>query len=269
MKNVLRILGPLCLFVVAQIMAGGLMLLQPYLPSPWMPGWLANAVAADAEAWFLGASTLLASLLTIIGMAMFRLTDKQRMRLNGCGLSALGYTILLMLPAIFLINLLSDLFAWDDVNEELFEALMCNPLGIPAIVFTGPLAEEMVFRMGMQTALCRAGLSPWRAILTSALMFGLVHMNPAQIPGATLFGLILGWLYLRSGSIWLPVTAHMVNNLTGVLLYHLTGDAELTMTELCGGAGPASAIALLSLGWFLWTLRSMQAVLPATEPVAE
>lgn len=41
--------------------------------------------------------------------------------------------------------------------------------------------------------------------MAGALIFGVIHLNPAQIPGAALFGLILGWLYWRSGTIWIPV----------------------------------------------------------------
>ena len=55
------------------------------------------------------------------------------------------------------------------------------------------------------------------AMLLSALIFGLIHMNLAQFIYASLFGLILAFFVDRTGSILGAFAAHMAANLTSVL----------------------------------------------------
>ncbi len=50
------------------------------------------------------------------------------------------------------------------------------------------------------------------AIIASALLFGIMHGNMEQIPFAVILGLYLGFVTLRSGSIWTAVAIHFVNN---------------------------------------------------------
>ena len=112
-------------------------------------------------------------------------------------------------------GLLLETLTLEDLNKDVFATLVYNPWGVLAIVLVGPFTEELVFRMGIQRHLIRYRMRPWMAILLSALIFGAVHGNPAQIPGAVVFGWVLGWLYWRSGTIWIPVVAHVFNNFVG------------------------------------------------------
>ena len=152
--------------------------------------------------------------------------------------------VLWMLPVIFIVNLLLETLTLEDLNKDVFATLVYNPWGVLAIVLVGPVTEELVFRMGIQRHLIRHRMRPWMAILLSALIFGAVHGNPAQIPGAVVFGWVLGWLYWRSGTIWIPVAAHVFNNFVGVAMIWCTEDTDTTLVELCGGAVAASVWAL-------------------------
>lgn len=259
MKRIVQIIGLLCLFVVAQMAASLLALFLFNIPDLFAHGRF-DMNLLGTSAWAMGLSLFLTSLLSIAGMVSLRAVDYKRLSLNGNRGESFGYTILLMLPAIFLITLFSECLALEDINKEMFSLLMYNPLGVASIVLFGPFAEELIFRMGIQTGLIKAGLSPQRAIVASALVFGLIHVNPAQIPGAALFGLILGWLYWRSGSIWMPVSAHVLNNLIGVALVWLTGDAEQSLTEFCGGTWQVVVCALLSAILFAWAFRKLRRI---------
>lgn len=53
------------------------------------------------------------------------------------------------------------------------------------------------------------------AILGSAVLFGLMHGNLGQLFYTTMAGVLLGWCYAETRSIWPGVIAHMLNNLTG------------------------------------------------------
>lgn len=111
--------------------------------------------------------------------------------------------------------------------EALADALMFdNPLQIGLIVLMTttivPLWEEVFFRGFIHNVL-RNRLGLWGALIVSSLLFGLFHLIPLQILGAFILGLFLAWLYERSGSLWVAIYAHALNNLIFVGLAYVTG----------------------------------------------
>jgi len=89
-------------------------------------------------------------------------------------------------------------------------------MGWPCIVLGAPFTEEILMR-GLILGGFTLRYGPRKAILYSALLFGITHMNVWQFPGAVLIGLLVGWLTLRTGSLWPAVLAHLLNNLTVTL----------------------------------------------------
>lgn len=80
-------------------------------------------------------------------------------------------------------------------------------------VAIGPVLEEIVFRGLLQTLLLEAmGRSArWPVILTAAALFSVVHLGATTwhaLPGLFVLGIVLGWLYERTGSLWPPVLVH-------------------------------------------------------------
>ncbi len=72
------------------------------------------------------------------------------------------------------------------------------------------------------------------AVIGSAIIFGLMHGNPAQMFNGFLLGLILGYAAVKSKSVWLPILCHMAANTNAaVLMYfeHEIGE-EFLKTEL-------------------------------------
>lgn len=63
--------------------------------------------------------------------------------------------------------------------------------------------------------------APWLAIAFSALLFGVVHMNWAQGFHGFIMGLLLGWLYYRTGSMMPGIIVHWVNNTVAYLMFKL------------------------------------------------
>ena len=57
-----------------------------------------------------------------------------------------------------------------------------------------------------------------KAILFSAIIFGIYHMNVVQAVYAFILGLFFAWLYDRYDTLWAPITAHMSANLFIILL---------------------------------------------------
>jgi membrane protease YdiL (CAAX protease family) len=79
-------------------------------------------------------------------------------------------------------------------------------------VVVAPVIEELMFR-----GIIFAGLSKryplWLAAVGSSLAFALLHGQVNVGIYTFVFGLILSWLYFRSGSLYPGITAHFINNL--------------------------------------------------------
>lgn len=98
------------------------------------------------------------------------------------------------------------------------------------VVCVAPFVEELVFRGVLLSGLATRMRVRW-AIAGSALVFGTAHLGDFgfawyPIPQLVLLGLVLGWLRVRSGSLWPSITLHATNNLIAVIgwivvQYHL------------------------------------------------
>lgn len=154
-----------------------------------------------------------------------------------------------MLFLIFPVNMLNDCLQLEDVMEMQFNALMQNPIGIMVLALLAPVFEETVFRVGIQGSLVRSGMRPWLAILVSSTLFALVHMNPAQMPGALLLGAYLGWMYHRTGTGIPCILTHIFNNYFAIVCTLVLGT-DITTTQLLGGPDKAWGISGLCLLFF-------------------
>lgn len=79
------------------------------------------------------------------------------------------------------------------------------------VVVLGPVAEELLFR----GVILRGFLSHYparKAVLASALLFGIFHVNPFQIVTATVLGVVFGWWRVATGSLLLPLLGHGLYN---------------------------------------------------------
>ncbi|MHB9107729.1 MAG: CPBP family intramembrane glutamic endopeptidase [Armatimonadota bacterium] len=80
-----------------------------------------------------------------------------------------------------------------------------------ALVIVAPLTEEALFR-GVLLQGFRTRYRPWAAALWSALLFGLIHLNPWQFLPAVLLGLFFAWLVLRTRSLLPAILTHAAAN---------------------------------------------------------
>ena len=87
--------------------------------------------------------------------------------------------------------------------------------GIQLCVIT-PMIEEFVFRGMIFQSMRRFGDS--FALVLSAILFALFHGNLVQAPNAFLMGLVIGYFVLYSGSLWVGVIIHAVNNAMSLVL---------------------------------------------------
>jgi membrane protease YdiL (CAAX protease family) len=79
-----------------------------------------------------------------------------------------------------------------------------------------PIVEELFFRGLLLRSLSR-WLGPVAGVIGSALVFGLAHFEPLQLPALIMFGLILGVLAQRSGRLGPGIVAHAAFNAVTVI----------------------------------------------------
>lgn len=163
---------------------------------------------------------------------------------------AIGMSVLIavaqLLITVSMLSLLDvDCFYQGEALERR-QQLISGIAGALFVVVSGPIIEEIGFRGLLLDGLLKTRCHPWVAILISAVAFGLVHGLWLPFATATLFGLLAGWLYWRTGSIIPSLIIHIANNsLTGIDLINQTDTFYLI--AIVGG------LLLLTYGlWWFW-----------------
>ena len=106
-----------------------------------------------------------------------------------------------------------------DLNNLLKpESFLGGVLLFVAVVILAPLGEEIIFRGFLQQTLEKQWKDITLAILFTALIFSLIHMNPYWFIQIYLLGIILGFLAWKTKSIIAPLILHSLNNSMALLL---------------------------------------------------
>lgn len=135
----------------------------------------------------------------------------------------------------FIVSTLMSFMKWiPNIMEQSFDILQSGWGGILAIAITGPVLEEVLFRGAVTKALLEQ-YNPAKAILISAFIFGVFHINPAQILPAFLIGILLAWTYYKTRSLIPCILMHIVNNSLSVYLSLRYPEVE-NLDELFSGS---------------------------------
>ncbi len=119
-------------------------------------------------------------------------------------------------------NLLLNMIDWTNVSENFAEAetfLFSGPLVIQliGIVVIVPLCEEVVYR-GLIYMRLRQYMDVNLSIMTSAMLFGLLHGNIVQGIYAYVLGILLAYLYEKFGSLKATALTHSCVNAIAMAL---------------------------------------------------
>ena len=200
------------------------------------PLWQHFSGSPDQTAGMLITTTVVASLLAITVFLLARWTElspawlrtRQWLVLVWSVIAALGAII----PSLWLQEHMPEL---PNVVENEFSMILASRWGYLGIGLLAPLAEEVVFRGAILRSLL-GRYRPWTAICLSALLFALIHVNPAQLPHAFAVGLLFGWMYYRTGSILPSMAYHWANNSVAYVMYSLYPDPDLKLIDLFKGS---------------------------------
>ena len=129
--------------------------------------------------------------------------------------------------------------AFYDAFLEVMNTMTGGPLWssfLLAAIFA-PIFEEWLCR-GMVLRGLLTKMKPAWAIVVSALFFAVIHLNPWQALNAFILGVVMGYVYYKTGSLLLTMLIHFVNNATSVVLAQIPSleeNADYWIDILPGG----------------------------------
>ena len=107
------------------------------------------------------------------------------------------------------------------LESKSFAGLFYNLILIAILPAFG---EELFFRGIVQRIFIDWTKSPWFGIFIAAFLFSFMHLQFYGFLPRLYLGFIFGVIYYWSGSIWLPILAHFINNAAAVVLLFIYGQ---------------------------------------------
>lgn len=106
------------------------------------------------------------------------------------------------------------------------------------------IGEELIFRGMLQRLLGEWFRNTHVAIILASVIFGCIHLQFYGVVPRILMGVMFGYLFAWSGSLWIPVFAHLLNNGAAVVVAFLAGKGMIGTTyEEFGATGNLFIIA--------------------------
>ncbi|MGZ3304779.1 MAG: CPBP family intramembrane glutamic endopeptidase [Asticcacaulis sp.] len=201
----------------------------PFLASGMKPAFLQSAISNPAQPvpFFTAVGVEFAALLTGFALAGLWLHKKPPSDYLGrwrWSLFTLGVLIWL---AVMALNLAVDYALAPkgfSLGSRLPDAATIAAVGLGLGVQT--FAEEFIFRGYFTQGLLKWLKRPWLTAVISGAIFGACHIpnGSFQALSATLLGVALAWIAIRTGSLAFGYGLHLVNNVFGALVVVSAGD---------------------------------------------
>ena len=137
------------------------------------------------------------------------------------------------------------------VNVDTIGGLILNLFMIAGLAALG---EELLFRSVIQTSLIRICKNAHIGIFIASAIFSLFHMEFYGLLPRLVLGLLMGYMYYYSRSIWIPMAMHFTNNGTIVILYYLNNIGAINIDVESFGTTDVfllilSIVAMTALFW--------------------
>lgn len=117
------------------------------------------------------------------------------------------------------------------------------------------IGEELIFRGVLQRIFTEWTKNIHWGILIAAILFSGMHMQFYGFVPRLILGVLFGYLFYWSGSIWVPITAHFVNNTAAVLVYYFYPESQTEQIESFGATEGTYVFLFASaiiVGYLLW-----------------
>jgi len=130
-----------------------------------------------------------------------------------------------------IIEPITSLIPMPDFFIEIMKKLLQpNIYTFISVAIAAPILEELLFRGVILEGFLK-NYSPTKAIIYSALLFGLIHFNPWQFIGGFIIGMVIGWLYWKTNSLIPGILIHFVNNSLSFMAMYYTEDMNTSLEQ--------------------------------------
>ncbi len=137
---------------------------------------------------------------------------------------------------------------YDQMEKTMAAVFDDKIFGFLMVAVAAPILEEMLFR-GIILKYLLKKYAPWTAILLTAVAFGIFHRNPWQFMYATTVGILLGYMYWKTDSLFYPILIHFVLNGTAFIATQFVDmEANEGVAEAVGDEKSFYIAVVLSLG---------------------
>ena len=262
-------MGRICKLVIYYFLYQFLFTAIIALPSTWIQimnngGDVSSFSSGETTITTTGIAMVLSGIAMIWHLIHFKYVKFNLKSFGEISGKTIGLSIPFIVAGMVFINLCSEFLDLPDMMQETFRGMSRNVFGILSITIMAPLVEELLFRGAIQGYLHQKGMKPLHAILIASAIFGIVHMNPIQIPFAFAIGTIFGWLYYRTGSLVPGIVGHFINNSIACIQMATMTEEEFNIKTIEGlGEGPTYALFALSfvglIGMYLYLKKSLPA----------
>ena len=100
-------------------------------------------------------------------------------------------------------------------------------LNLVIIALIPAVGEELTFRGLLQQSLTRRMKNPHIAILLASAIFSFIHFQFFGFLPRMFLGMLLGYIFYISNSLWTSILMHFINNGSVVVLYYLSNNGFL------------------------------------------
>lgn len=177
------------------------------------------------------------SLVIIFGLFQRKIRSPKGTRLLKFGLAKLDFVIILwgtimVLATGVVIDPLLNLFP-ETYLDRLGNIMAAGGWMMFTSIVIAPIMEEILFRGILQEALMRK-YGVFVGILIASAVFGIVHIIPQQVVNAFMIGIVLGYIYYRTGALLPVILIHCINNAISYFTWMLNGETLLSTREQMG-----------------------------------
>ena len=139
------------------------------------------------------------------------------------------------------------------LNVDTIGGLLLNLIIIALIPAVG---EELTFRGVVQQGLTRR-MNPHVAIILSAAIFSFIHFQFYGFLTRMFLGMLLGYMFYITGSLWTSILMHFLNNGSAVLIYYLNNKGIINVDVDHFGATQSVWLiivsAVVTIGLIAWS----------------
>ena len=154
-------------------------------------------------------------------------------------------------------------------DDSRFSVLLLN---IILIALVPALCEEFLFRGTLQPFMNRITGNSHVAIWVTAFIFSAIHLQFYGFIPRLLLGAYLGYLFVWSGSLWLPILAHFLHNASSLIFNFIDIRNNMNFEELTPADIPGYIFIIIISGivitiglYLIWKKRIKKIAVSQTE----